>query len=98
MAQAMMCVNDAFDCPMSARCVLMTRRFSSRTLTGMLRMDVAVGTLSDASMFATIFDAAPRRGTALPGTTCNFGAGAGGGSGVAAAALGRAGGGGPTGP
>ena len=39
----MMCVNDAFGWPVSVRWLLMTRRFSSRTLTGMLRMEVAVG-------------------------------------------------------
>ena len=63
----MMCVNDAFDWPISARWLLMTRRFSSRTLTGMLRTEVAVGTVSDDSMFATIFDAAPRRATGVAG-------------------------------
>src|SRR5436305_3996678 len=67
MAQAMMCVNDAFGWPLSAKWLLMTRRFSSSTLTGMLRTDVAVGTVSDVSMFATILLAAPRSGTAVPG-------------------------------
>src|SRR5215208_7101142 len=58
----------------------MTRRFSSSTLTGMLRTDVAVGTVSDVSMFATIFDAAPRNRTALPdgeGTATGRGGGRG---------------------
>src|SRR5688572_28607784 len=77
-AHAMTWVNDAFDCPCNARWLLMTRRFSSRALTGMLRTDVAVGTVSDVSMFATIFEAAPRNATGLwPG----FGA-AGAGTGV----------------
>src|ERR1043166_3920983 len=74
----MMCVNDAFAWPLSVRWLLMMRRFSSRTLTGMLRTDVAVGTDSDASMFCTIFDAAPRSGVALPsgaGTAVGRGAG-----------------------
>ena len=62
-AQPTMCVYDAFGWPVNERWWLMTRRFSSRTLTGMLRMEVAVGTESDASMFVAIFPAAPRRGT-----------------------------------
>jgi hypothetical protein len=32
----------------------MTRRFSSRSLAGIVRTDVAVGTWSEASMFLTI--------------------------------------------
>src|SRR5215203_5030906 len=89
----MMCVYDAFDWPISVRWLLITRRFSSSTLTGMLRMEVAVGTVSDDSMFATIFEAAPRRGTALPvvGGGAGTGVGRGAGAGAAAgAAAGRA--------
>src|SRR3954467_10799315 len=63
MAQAMMWVNDAFGWPVSARWLLITRRFSSSTLTGMLRIEVAVGMVSDISMFWAILPAAPRRGT-----------------------------------
>ena len=37
----------------------MMRRFSSRTLTGMLRKLVAVGTVRLCSMFSTIFFAGP---------------------------------------
>src|SRR5512133_940523 len=76
----MTCVYDAFACPLRVRWLLMMRRFSSRTLTGMLRTDVAVGTDSDASMFWTILDAAPRSGTAFPageGTAVGRGAGSG---------------------
>ena len=51
MAQAMTWVKEAFDCPVSVRWLLTTRRFSSSDLTGMVRMEVAVGTASDASMF-----------------------------------------------
>src|SRR5438094_844071 len=65
MAQAMTWVNDAFDCPISVRWLLTTRLFSSSTLTGMLRTDVAVGTASEASMFWAIFPAAPRRTTTV---------------------------------
>src|SRR5437763_15825008 len=67
MAQATKCVYDALACPPALRWLLMMRRFSSSTLTGMVRMEVAVGTPSDASMLAAIFAAAPRRGVA-PGT------------------------------
>src|SRR5688572_12185128 len=83
MAQAMRCVNDAFDWPISARWLLMTRRFSSSALTGMLRTDVAVGTDSDASMFWAIFADAPRRGTVF---VVAVSAGAGTGTGRAGAA------------
>src|SRR5215470_7000170 len=86
MAQAMMCVNDAFDWPVRARWLLMTRRFSSSALTGMLRMEVAVGMVSDVSMFAAIFPAAPRSGVTLAGTAVGR-AGAGAGAGVAGTAM-----------
>src|SRR5947208_8925950 len=74
MAQATKCVYDALACPPITRWLLMMRRFSSRTLTGMLRMEVAVGTPSDASMFAAILAAAPRRGVA-PGASGGTGVG-----------------------
>src|SRR3954454_7281523 len=84
-AHAMMCVKDAFGCPVSVRWLLMTRRFSSRTLTGMLRMEVAVGIVSDISMFWAILPAAPRSATAVwsLGTGVGRGAGAGAGCWVA---------------
>src|SRR5512141_2965801 len=73
----MMCVNDAFDWPVSVRWLLITRRFSSSALTGMLRIDVAVGIVSDTSMFWAIFDAAPRRGVTFApegtGARCSAG-------------------------
>jgi len=64
-AHAMMCVYDAFGWPVSVRWLLTTRRFSSRTLTGMLRMEVAVGMVSEISMFWAILPAAPRSGTVV---------------------------------
>src|SRR5438132_5787818 len=93
MAQATMCVNDAFDCPLSVRWLFTTRRFSSSALTGIVRTDVAVGTDSDASMFWAIFPAAPRSGVALgdvAGTGTGRG-GAGAGAGVGAAGGGERG-------
>ena len=60
-AQAMTCVNDALLWPMSVRWLLMMRRFSSSAFTGIVRIVVAVGISSEASMFATILEAAPRR-------------------------------------
>src|SRR5437016_9395339 len=74
MDQATKCVYEAFDWPLRARWLLMMRRFSSSTLTGMLRTEVAVGTPSDASMLVTILAAAPRRGVA-PGTSGGTGVG-----------------------
>src|SRR5688572_32301406 len=68
----------------------MTRRFSSSTLTGMLRTDVAVGTVSDDSMLATIFDAAPRNATGVPEDAGGAGTGVGrAGTGAGAAGAGE---------
>src|SRR2546428_3633211 len=46
------------------------RRFSSSSFTGMRRCEVAVGTERLASMFSTIFKAAPRIGI-LSGEVCD---------------------------
>src|SRR5215216_4383196 len=65
----------------------MMRRFSSSSLTGMRRSDVAVGTERLLSMFSTILSAGPRIGITSPsgcglvsGARAGLGAGAGAGA------------------
>ncbi len=48
----------------SARCSLSSRRFSSRSLTGRVRTEVAVGTVRLRCMFSTRRAAGPRKGWA----------------------------------
>ncbi len=62
MAQAIKCVYEALPRSFSAKYLLMMRRFSSSSFTGMRRCEVAVGTERLVSMFSTIFRAAPRIG------------------------------------
>ncbi len=59
-AKAIKCVYDALPRSFSPRCLLMMRRFSSSSFTGMRRSEVAVGTERLVSMFSTIFAAGPR--------------------------------------
>ncbi len=66
MAKAMKCVNEVLPRPCCLRYWLTMRRFSSKTLTGTLRFEVAVGTPRLVSMFSTIFSAPPRIGAASP--------------------------------
>src|SRR5436190_20355816 len=61
----MKCVNEAFPRPCDWRCSFTIRRFSSRTLTGIERTLVAVGTGRLGSMFWTIFFAGPTMGLAF---------------------------------
>ncbi len=52
MAQAIMCVNESFWLrPAAARSALIWRRWASRVATDKVRKLVAVGTLSDSSMY-----------------------------------------------
>ena len=51
--------------PISSRCLLRIRRFSSRARTGTVRTEVAVGTWRLASMFSTMRNAPPRIGWAM---------------------------------
>src|SRR3954452_12420825 len=57
----MMWVNDTLPPRARARWLLMTVRLSHNSLTGTDRTEVAVGTVSDASMFCTVRAGAPRR-------------------------------------
>src|ERR1044071_5376105 len=69
----------------------MVRRFSSRTLTGIRRFEVAVGTVRLASMFSTILSAPPRIGTAFSALSVGAGfASAEGGDGATASGAGAA--------
>ena len=62
MAHPMMCVKETLLLPAMERCWLMTRRFSSITLTAMVRCEVASGMETLAAMFSAMRPAAPRRG------------------------------------
>ena len=53
--------------------LLITRRLSASSFAGTARTDVAVGTSSDASMFFTTIDAAPRNGVVVPSSTAGAG-------------------------
>src|SRR5579872_6128180 len=86
-AQPMMWVYDTLLLPTSVRCWLMMRRFSSITLTGMVRWEVASGTDALAAMFCAMRAAAPFRGTSSPDVSVGPGAG----TGAAAAAVDGAG-------
>src|SRR4051794_9136857 len=92
--------------------LLITRRLSASSLAGTARTDVAVGTSSDASMFFTTADAAPRSVVAVPSSAAavgraarevvpaaglSAGGGAGGGGGRAVVAGGAVAGAGPPG-
>ena len=79
MLQPIRCVYETLLLPTSVRCWLMMRRFSSITLTGMVRCEVASGTEALAAMFCAMRAAAPLRGTSSP-------AGSGAGAAVAGAA------------
>ncbi len=65
MPQATRWVKLTLPLPSDSRCLLRMRRFSSRVRTGMVRMEVAVGTERLASMFSTIRMAPPRIGWAM---------------------------------
>src|SRR4026209_164272 len=70
MAQPIRCVNETLPRLTACRCSFMILRFSSRSLTGIFRKLVAVGTDRLCSMFSTIFFAAPVRGlTSASGET-----------------------------
>ena len=56
----MMWVNDTLPPRARARWLLMTMRLSQSSLTGTERTEVAVGTVSEASMFCTVRAGAPR--------------------------------------
>src|SRR3954466_9613801 len=56
----MMWVNDTLPPRARARWLLMTVRLSHSSFTGTERTEVAVGTVSDASMFCTVRAGAPR--------------------------------------
>ena len=56
----MMWVNDTLPPRARARWLLMTTRLSHSSFTGMVRTEVAVGTVSDASMFLAVRAGAPR--------------------------------------
>ena len=73
MAHAIKCVYDALPRSFSARCLLISLRFSSRSFTGIRLSEVAVGTERLVSMFSTIFSAGP-----LIGLTSASASGAGG--------------------
>ena len=53
--------------------LLITSRLSASSFAGTARTDVAVGTSSDASMFFTTIDAAPRNGVVVPSSTAGAG-------------------------
>src|SRR5947208_5917673 len=72
---------------------LVTRRFSSSSLAGTKRNDVAVGISSDASMFVAIRAATPTRGRAPPGGGATIAAGGGAEDGAGAVAVSASGGG-----
>src|SRR3954453_3556434 len=57
----MMWVNETLPPRARARWLLMTVRLSHSSLTGTERTEVAVGTVSEASMFCTVRAGAPRR-------------------------------------
>ena len=61
-ANATRWVKDTFVPWRATWCWLMTRRFSSRNLTAMVRAEVAVGRSSDASMFDAMRALAPASG------------------------------------
>jgi hypothetical protein len=65
MAQATRCVKLILLAAVASRCLLRMRRFSSSVRTGMLRIEVAVGTVRLASMFSTTRSAPPRIGCAM---------------------------------
>src|SRR5215207_6001795 len=71
----MKCVYEALPRLCSFRYWLTSARFSSSTLTGTCRFDVAVGTVKLVSMFSTILSAPPRMGCASP-RACGVAAGA----------------------
>src|SRR5947207_14101697 len=73
-------VKETFPPRLRRRWLLMTVRLSIRSLAGITRTLVAVGTLSDASMFVTTRAAGPRS-TCVAGSP--VGCGAGGGAGAA---------------
>ena len=62
MAHATMWVKLILPWPLAWRCLLRRRRFSSTVRTGIVRTEVAVGTVSEASMFSTMRMAPPRMG------------------------------------
>ena len=53
--------------------LLITSRLSANNFAGTARTDVAVGTSSDASMFFTTADAAPRNGVVVPSSADDAG-------------------------
>jgi hypothetical protein len=65
MAQATRWVKLILLAAVASRCLLRIRRFSSSVRTGMLRIEVAVGTVRLASMFSTTRSAPPRMGWAM---------------------------------
>ena len=79
-------MNETLDSSVEARASLTRRRFSSRSLIGICRCVVAVGTARLACMFSAMRAATPRRGTRSPEIT---GPAAGGGAG-GASEVGRA--------
>jgi hypothetical protein len=66
-------VNEIFPPRVRRSWLLMTSRLSASSFAGTARTDVAVGTSSDASMFFTTADAAPRSGVDLPCSATAFG-------------------------
>src|SRR3954454_6574469 len=68
MAKPMRCVNEILPPRVRLRWLLMTIRLSASSLAGTARTLVAVGTLSEASMFCTIRAATPLSGTFFSGT------------------------------
>ena len=70
-------MNEIFERPSASRWRFRIRRFSSMFLTGTTRLDVAVGTASDASMLRAIVAAPPAMGTASSPARARGGAGRG---------------------
>src|SRR3954471_21414443 len=70
-------VNDTLPPRARARWLLMTVRLSHRSLTGTERTEVAVGTVSDTSMFCAVRAGAPRSTVYVGSSLAAAGAGAG---------------------
>jgi hypothetical protein len=73
-AKPMRCVNETLPPRPRARWLLMTMRLSTRSLAGIARTDVAVGTSRLASMLVTTRAAGPRRrwvSSGTSGTSCS---------------------------
>ena len=59
-------MNEIFPPRVRRNWLLITRRLSASSFAGTARTDVAVGTSSEACMFLTTADAAPRSGVDVP--------------------------------